>query len=165
MREPEETAFDSPLTLYGTEVKPEWIDYNGHMSEAVYVLVFGHTTDALLDCIGMDADYREKSGMSLYTLEAHVGYLREVREGEPLRVRTQLLDLDHKRAHLFHAMHHAERGELLATEEVLLIHVDMAANRSAPFAPEILSRLEAIREAHAILPKPKRAGRSIAIRR
>lgn len=161
----EETAPDAPLTPYRTEVRPEWVDYNGHMSEAYYVRVFGFATDALLDPIGMDAGYRERSGMSVYTLEAHVSYLREVREGEPLRVTTQLLDLDHKRAHVFHAMRHGTDGRLLATEEVLLIHVHVAAGRSAPFAPEILSRLETIRKAHASLPKPQRAGRSIVLKR
>ncbi len=30
---------------YEGPVKPEWIDYNGHMSEAFYVLVFGYETD------------------------------------------------------------------------------------------------------------------------
>ena len=30
------------------DVRPEWIDYNGHLSEAYYVLVFGHATDAVM---------------------------------------------------------------------------------------------------------------------
>uniref|UniRef100_UPI0018E587F0 thioesterase family protein n=1 Tax=Nocardiopsis sp. TNDT3 TaxID=2249354 RepID=UPI0018E587F0 len=59
-------------------LRPEWIDYNGHLSEAYYVLVFGFATDALMDRVGLDAAYRERSGRSLYTVEAHVRYLREV---------------------------------------------------------------------------------------
>jgi acyl-CoA thioesterase FadM len=30
-------------------VRPEWVDYNGHMSEAYYVLIFGDATDAFYD--------------------------------------------------------------------------------------------------------------------
>lgn len=160
-----ETPFEAPLRLCETEVRPEWVDYNGHMSEAFYVLVFGFTTDAFLDLIGMDADYRGRSGMSLYTLEVHVSYLREVRREEPLVVTTRLLDLDHKRAHLFHAMHHGADDGLLATEEVMMLNVDTAKARSAPFPEGVAARLREVREAHADLPAPEQAGRSIAIKR
>lgn len=154
--------FDAPLRLYDTEVRPEWVDYNGHMSEAYYVLVFGYATDALLDLIGMDAGYRERNGMSLYTVEAHIGYLQEISEKAPLRVTTQLLDLDHKRAQVFHVMYHAENGKMLATEEIMLLNVDTRQSRTTPFPREIMERLEAIREAHTNnLPIPKQVGRSI----
>jgi acyl-CoA thioester hydrolase len=164
MDKPEQTVFDAPLTLYETKVEPEWVDYNGHMSEAYYVLVFGHTSDAFLDLIGMDADYRERNGMSLYTLEVHVSYLREAREGDPLTVTTQLLDLDHKRAHLFHAMRHGKDDRLLAIEEAMLLSVNSKEARSTPFPEDVMARLRNIREAHALLPAPEQAGRSIAIR-
>jgi acyl-CoA thioesterase FadM len=155
----------APLPLLRTAVLPEWIDYNGHMSEAYYVLVFGYATDALLEQIGMDAAYRGRTATSVYTVEAHIAYLHEVRVGEPLRIATQVLDLDSKRVRTFLTMHHDVTGVLLATEELLLLHVDTGASRAAPFAPEILGRLEAIHAAHAALPVPEPAGRSIALRR
>lgn len=155
----------APLRLYRTDVRPEWVDYNGHMSEAFYALVFGHATDALLDFIGMDDPYRGRTSTSVYTLETHITYLREAREGEPLNVTTQLLDSDHKRLHVFHSMHHGGREELLSTGEALLICVDTTASRSAPFDPEILACVEGIRERHADLPTPEQAGKSIRIER
>ena len=159
-----ETVYDAPLRLYDTEVYTEWVDYNGHMSEAFYALVFGFTTDAFLDVIGMGSAYRESSGMSLYTLEIHVSYLQEVREGAPLITTTQVLDRDHKRAHLFHSMYHGEDGKLIATEEVMMLNVDTSVARSAPFTEDVAARLREISQAHAILPAPEQAGRSIAIR-
>ncbi len=80
------TGHAGPLDLYRVSVKPEWIDYNGHMNEAYYVLVFGLTTDAFLDLIGMDAAYRERTHTSLYTVEGHIAYLQEVPLGTSLRV-------------------------------------------------------------------------------
>jgi acyl-CoA thioester hydrolase len=138
------------------------------MSETFYVLVFGHTTDAFLGLIGMDAAFREKNRMSVYTLEAHVSYLREVAEGEPLAVETQLLDLDHKRAHVFHHMRHAGSGDLLATGELMLLNVQSQEDgnpRSAPFPEEVARRLQEIRDAHQGLPHPEQAGRAVGIRR
>ncbi|WP_047866369.1 thioesterase family protein [Rubrobacter aplysinae] len=170
MPEPENTGlpYNAPLRLHEAEVLPEWVDYNGHMSEAFYVLVFGHSTDALLNYIGMDAEYRERSRCSLYTLEAHVSYVREAREAEPLHVTTQLLDHDHKRAHLFHSMYHATDRRLLATGEVMMLNVDNtepAGPRSAPFSEEISSTLKGIKASHDSLPLPEQAGRAIGIER
>ncbi len=152
-----------PLAPYRASVRPEWVDYNGHMSEAFYVLVFGYATDALLDRIGMDADRRERTGTSVYTLEAHVCYLAEVREGEPLHVTTQVVDLDHKRVRIFHTMSRGEGGELLATEELLLCNVDTRASRSTPLADDVAATLSALREAHRALPVDERIGRAIGL--
>jgi carnitine 3-dehydrogenase len=152
------------LTLHEAEVLPAWVDYNGHMSEAYYVLVFGHTTDALLETLGLTAAYRERTGTSLYTAEAHITYLHEVAAGERLRVTTQLLDVDRKRLRVFHTMYRAASDTPLATEELLLVHVDTTGPRSVPFAPEVLSRLEGLRAAHAALPTPTQAGHAITMR-
>lgn len=161
------TNSEAPLRLYDTEVMPEWVDYNGHMSEAFYVLVFGYTTDALLDYIGMGSEYRKRSRCSLYTLEAHVCYLREAREGESLTVETQLLEVDRKRAHVFHSMYHAGDRRLLATGELMLLHVENqeeSGPRSAPFPEEVSGRLREIQESQSSLTRPEQAGRSIGIK-
>jgi acyl-CoA thioester hydrolase len=156
-------TIDAPLCLYRTTVKAEWLDYNGHMNEAYYVLIFSKSTDAFMDYAGQDADYRKRTNTSVYTLETHVMYLQEVSEGEAVRVETQLLGHDEKRYRLFHSMYHEGSGDLLATGEHMLVHVDMGGPKSAPFPPEIMDRLAAIRAAHAGLPVPKQAGRSIAL--
>ena len=45
------------------------------------------------------------------------------------------------------------------------LHVDMSGPKVTPFPADILARIEAMRAAHAALPRPERAGRSIGIRR
>lgn len=152
----------APIT-YRDRVRPEWVDYNGHMSEAFYVLVFGYATDAFYDLIGMDDAYRRRTAHSVYTLESHISYLLEVGRDEELAVRTQVLGADRKRVRLFHAMHHGEQGDLLATSELMLLHVDTAGPRAVPFAPAVQARLDRIMEAHAELPQPGRAGRCISL--
>jgi len=156
-------AASAPPILYRDRVRPEWVDYNGHMSEAYYVLVFGYATDAFYDLIGLDPDYRRREARSVYTLESHISYLLEIGEGEALAVRSQVLGADRKRVRLFHAMHHGEDGELLATSELMLLHVDTTGPRAVPFAPEIQTKLDAITAAHSELPAADRAGRAIRL--
>lgn len=156
---------DAPLCLHNPTVLPQWVDYNGHMSESCYLLVFGDGSDAFFRHVGVDDDYRDKGGHSLYTVETHLHNLREASVGEPLRLTLQLLDLDDKRLHIFHAMYHAATGKLLATAEQMLVHVNMREGRSAAMSADLLQRLLAIRAAHATLPVPAQVGHTIGIPR
>ncbi|MEQ9259034.1 MAG: thioesterase family protein [Roseovarius sp.] len=131
---------------YAATVRPEWIDYNGHMQDAYYGLVFSHAVDALQDAVGFDAAYRARTGCTIYLVEDHKRYLREVHEGDRLRVLTHVLGVDETRFHLRMTM---LRGvEPVAIGEFLELHV---AQRPKPHATPMLpgprSRLEAARDA------------------
>lgn len=154
-----------PLAVHAETVQPAWIDYNGHMNVAYYVLAFDHATDRLFDLIDLGADYMKRTNHSSFVLETHVTYAREVRLGDPLAFTARLLDCDDKRLHYFLEMHHATEGFLSATSEQICLHVDMSARRSAPFPDGILARVAAIREAQAGLPVPPQVGSVIGIRR
>ncbi|HET8726879.1 MAG TPA: thioesterase family protein [Alphaproteobacteria bacterium] len=144
------------LDLHGEPVRPEWVDYNGHMSEAYYVLVFGHATDALLDLVGLDAAYRDANHRSLYTAEAHVRYLHEVKLGAALAIRTGVFAIDAKRVHFGHEMYVG--GEAIATTELMGLHVDTAAGRTAPFDGNVRDRLAA-----CTVDRPDWVGRSLGL--
>ena len=80
------------MTVHWREpAQDAWIDYNGHLSEPYYVLVFGHATDAVMDAVGLGPEYREANDSSLYTVEAHVRYLAEVAAGRELEVRSEVI--------------------------------------------------------------------------
>ena len=157
--------YGAPLDVHRATVLPEWIDWNGHMNVGFYVVAFDKATDTLCNQFGVSWEYtREKIGMT-FVLEAHVTYDREVKEGDPLRITTQILDHDQKRLHFFHAMYHAGDGWLAATNELMMLHIDHATRRAAPWRPETLHRLEAMAAAHKALPRPDKAGRVIGITR
>ena len=155
----------APLTLFEDTVPPEWIDYNGHMNVAYYVLAFDRGTDALLDYIGMDEHYRRTQNCSVFTLEIHVNYLQELAQGNPIRCSTQLLDYDAKRIHYFEYLHHAEQGYLAATSELILLHMDMGQRRNAAMPQTIQDRLQALLDEHQSLTRPEQVGSTIGIRR
>ncbi|RAJ57304.1 acyl-CoA thioester hydrolase [Streptomyces sp. Amel2xB2] len=127
-------------------VRHEWIDYNGHMNEAFYVLIFGHASDAMMIETGMDERYREETGCSLYTAEAHVRYRREVSEGAEVTVRTRVLGVDAKKVRLALEMRTAEGTPPVATTELIMVHVDQRAGGSCPFPDAVRERFAAATE-------------------
>ena len=155
----------SPLTVHEEAVRPEWIDYNGHMNVAYYVLAFDHATDRLFDMLDLGVDYVEREHKSVFQVECHVTYLQEVKEGDVLTFTIQLLDFDSKRIHFFSSMTHRDKGFLSATTEWLGVHVDLNERRSADLPAASLERLSKLKTAHAELPQPPQVGRSMGIRR
>ena len=155
---------ESPLCLYTDVVPPKWIDYNGHMNVAYYVLAFDYATDAFMECLGMGRDYQERQRCSTFVVETHVNYQRELVAGDPMRITTQLLGFDSKRIHYFHRLYHAARGFLSATTELMVIHVDLAERHSAPMPLPVLDRLSALMAAHMQLPRPPQSGRVMGVR-
>jgi acyl-CoA thioester hydrolase len=154
-----------PLDIYRAPVEAAWIDYNDHMNVAYYMLMFDRATDALFDRLGVGGRYRQRTNHSLFVLEAHVTYEREVKAGDMLRFATQLIDADAKRLHVFHAMHHEAAGYRAASCELLILHVDLAGPAACNFAPGEKAAIGALLAEHRELPRPAQLGRTIALRR
>jgi carnitine 3-dehydrogenase len=152
------------LLVHRAVVLPEWVDYNGHAHESRLVQVFGDATDALLAAVGIDAKYLETGG-SYYTVETHLSLLREALVGQRLRVTTQLLGSDDKRLHVFHSLYRVDDGELLATAEQMLVHVDARAGRAAPAPAQLRARVADLTAQHSAIPSPDGVGKRIALSR
>ncbi len=160
-----ESEIPAPLALHRESVQADWIDYNGHMNLAYYMLAFDHATDAFFDYVGLGEAYMAANDCSTFTLEAHITYDRELLAGAPMRFETQLLEHDAKRLHYMHFMYHTEEGYLASTNELISLHVDMGVRRSAPMPDDVRARLDRIAASHARLPRPEQAGRVISIGR
>jgi acyl-CoA thioester hydrolase len=154
-----------PIEITGQRVLPEWIDYNGHMNVAYYVLAFDKALDNVFDMLDLGIDYVQRTGDSAFILQNHVAYLNELKLDDPIRVSFQLLDWDAKKAHYFMHMYHATEGFLAASAEQVMLHVSLGTRRSSPFAPETQARLMALQGAHRNLPRPHGAGAGIGIHR
>jgi carnitine 3-dehydrogenase len=149
------------LKLYSAEVLPDWIDYNGHMTEHRYLQCFGEATDALLRHIGVGSAYLE-AGRSFYTVETHIMHLGQGRLGDILSVDTQILDADSKRVRLFHALK-AGNNIVIATAEQMLLHVDTNTGRACLTDAAVLAAVKNLIELQASIPRPADAGRSIGM--
>ena len=152
-----------PVIEYESIVRPEWIDSNGHMNLAYYVVVFDLATDALYAALGIGDAYREETGNSCFTAETHTLYEREVQLDDRLSVRSWLLGADTKRLHYFHEMLHAESGERSAVQELMALHIDMRIRRVTPFPTERYVALQEAVAEYAPSAPPKGAGRRITL--
>ena len=122
-------------------VRPEWLDANGHMNLAYYIVVFDRGVDAWLEAAGLGAAYRA-SGFSVFAVETHTIYRQEVGDGAALCVRTRLVAGAGKRIHLMHSM---TCGDVeIATHEVLFLHMDLATRRASPLGPAAAARVQAL---------------------
>jgi carnitine 3-dehydrogenase len=151
---------DGWLLLHEAVVVPEWIDYNGHMTEFRYLQVLADATDAFLRHIGIDSAYLAQRG-SYFTAETHIRHLAEGHVGDNLYVATQLLRHDPKRMHLFHEARRPADGAVVATGEHMLLHVDPVTHRVAPAPDDVLHALAAITERQRDMARPESAGRQI----
>ena len=161
--QPGETP-DAPLSLAGGFVRPDWVDYNQHMSEAFFVTAIGEASDALFRYIGIDEAYRA-AGHSFFTVESHLNYYDEGHLNQALAYETRILDLDAKRLHLYHAILDRDSGKALFTAEQMLLHVDGKAGKAAPILPGPKAALDAIWAVHRNAEPPADAGRRIAMQR
>ncbi len=153
----------APFVSTGLEVRPEWIDFNGHMNIAYYVAAFDQAFDQVYREFGFEPEMMRAHNASNFTSELHVTYQRELMQGDPIRVTTQLLGFDAKRLHLVQCMYHAGDGYLAATLEWLLLHIDMTARRVAPMPEALQQRLAKVLEAHRAVPVPPEVGRKISL--
>ncbi len=112
---------------------------------------------------GSTADYLA-SGGSYFTVETHLSHLRQLRAGDTVTVTTQVLAADEKRLHLFHVLLRDGEPEPVATAEQMLLHVDTVSGRAAPAGGDVLERVTRLRDEHAALARPDRAGRSVGAR-
>ena len=156
---------DLPI-VYKTRVASDWVDYNGHMRDAYYGLVFSYAIDALMVELGMDETYRTEVKGTLYVIEMHQFFLKEAHEGVDLKVAARLLDADHKRLHVRFEMLHGETGDRLAVQETLQLHVIQGGEpQSAAFGEAVQARIDAMLAEQKDLPVADFTSQAIAIRR
>jgi acyl-CoA thioester hydrolase len=130
------------LPPYGATIEPAWIDYNGHLRDAYYGLILSYATDAMMDHVGLDAAYRERTRCTLYTLETHLHYLREIKSTDVLSVTTSVLAADRKRIHVGCTFLCPRLTEPAAVAEALLLHVHQGERVTATaFPADIEQRL------------------------
>lgn len=147
------------------EIEDGWVDYNGHLNQAYYGVIFDRAIDSALSPVGLGPEYIAQRNCSYMTVESHTCFVREVLRTDKVRVVTRILEVDDKRLHSYSELRHAHEGWLAATVECMFLHIDMAVRRTAPWPPDLRAALDALEARTGDEPWPERAGRRIGIKR
>ena len=152
-----------PLRLWEGEVLAGWIDANRHMSDGFYAVAFGEASWRVQDHLGLHAEYRARTDATLYSVEAHLTWTRELLLGQRLHVESLVLGADEKRLRVFHRLFASDAGYLAATMDVMMLHVVQGKDgaRTSPFPGYVARRLQAVAAEHAALRRPEEAGRAM----
>jgi acyl-CoA thioester hydrolase len=153
------------LCLHRGRVEPAWIDYNGHMNVAYYVMLIDRAMDGFFEHIGIGLDYLRRENKSGFALDTRLSYRRELTLDAPVRCLTQLFDHDAKRFQVGHYVQHETEGWIAAYSEWVCIHVDMTTRRSSPLPPAALAKLAALIVAHQDIPRPAPLARPLGLGR
>ena len=134
------------LPVYRAAIESGWIDFNGHLRDAYYGLVASYAIDAVMDYLGLDAAYRDRTHCTLYTLEMHLHYLHEVKSSDDLSVISSVFDFDRKRIQVGCRFICSRVSEPVATAEMMLLHVHQGDKPTvASFPDEVSAKLEALK--------------------
>ena len=155
----------SGLPIHRTSIAAEWIDYNGHVRDAYYGLIASYAVDGLMDRIGIDARYREQTTCTLYTVEMHTHYLREIGIGDTVEVRVRILGADEKRIHAALELFREGNEEAAATCEVMLLHIRQTPTaRTTPFPEAVAAAIAELRRTTGNMPGAGPGSRRMELR-
>ncbi|HWX79852.1 MAG TPA: thioesterase family protein [Steroidobacteraceae bacterium] len=134
------------LPVYRAKIEPDWIDYNGHLRDAYYLLAASYAIDGLMDYLGLDAAYRASTHCTLYSLEMHVHFLNEIKSSDDLKVITSILDFDRKRIHAGCTFVCSRLSHKAAMVDMMLMHVHQGATPAGASFPEtVTAKLSALK--------------------
>ena len=154
----------SAIIVHEDVVRPEWVDYNDHLNDACYAIVFSAAVDALFATFGLDAQRRASTGSTVYTLSMLNRFLREARLGTRLVIDARVLARDARRVHLWLNMRSAD-GVVLATSEQVLVSVRQgdAGAATCEWPASIGAAVDALMQQQAGEPWPRRAGQGLSL--
>lgn len=154
------------LFLMRAQVVEDWVDYNNHLNDAYYALIFSHAGDALLEHIGLGKAGRAETGRTIYTTDLIIHYLREVKLGASVGVSCRVLESDGKRIRIWFEMAHPEGG-VAATSEQVYICIDQSGEkpRASHWPEHVGHAIVTLVEKHGHAPWPEAAGRGVSLKR
>jgi acyl-CoA thioester hydrolase len=142
---------DDAITYRGC-VYPWHCDQVGHMNVMWYVGKFDEATWNLFLQAGITPAYLRANQRGMAAVDQHIEYRRELRAGDLLTIRSEVLDIEGRKIRFRHEMTNEATGEVAAVTTLLGVHLDTQARKSCAFPPEILA------QARTLCRRPATAG-------
>ena len=125
------------LNLSSQKIIKDWIDYNGHMNVAYYLLIFDrYGADKLNSIFKMGEESAKNTGMSTMIVENNIAYKRELKVNEEVDINLIYFNHDKKRLHYKFEMINKKDNSLSATFEALALYVNLKDRKVSEFEEE-----------------------------
>ena len=131
------------LNLSSQKIIKDWIDYNGHMNVAYYLLIFDrYGADKLNSIFKMGEESAKNTGMSTMIVENNIAYKRELKVNEEVDINLIYFNHDKKRLHYKFEMINKKDNSLSATFEALALYVNLNDRKVSEFEDEKISIMQ-----------------------
>ncbi|MCU5745243.1 thioesterase family protein [Staphylococcus sp. SQ8-PEA] len=152
----------SEIFTVSRSVPKTYIDHNHHMHDAYYNVVFSEVINEFNYNHGLSLKEREQYQYTLFTAEEHTAYLAQLKENDPFKVYVYIYNYDVKRIH-FVLLLYKEDGTLAATNETMMLGINTAIERTAPFPESYLKELKVYYAQQPQVQWPKQIGTCLGI--
>jgi acyl-CoA thioester hydrolase len=125
------------VNLSSQKIIEDWIDYNGHMNVAYYLLIFDKFGADNLNIIFKMGEHSAKTtGMSTMMVETNITYNQELKLNDEVDINLLYFDHDKKRLQYKFEMVHKNKKYLASTFEALALYVDLKNRKVKEFEEE-----------------------------
>ena len=125
------------VNLSSKKIIEDWIDYNGHMNVAYYLLMFDKFGAENLNAIFKMGEHSAKTtGMSTMMVETNITYNQELKLNDEVDINLLYFDHDKKRLQYKFEMVHKNKKYLASTFEALALYVDLNSRKVKEFEEE-----------------------------
>lgn len=130
---------EAHITYRGT-VYPWHCDHVGHMNVMWYVGKFDEATWNLFHRVGITPGYLRNHQRGMAAVDQHIEYRRELKAGDVVTIRSQILEFAGKKIRFRHEMVNDDTGEVAAVTTLLGVHMDTQARKACPFPAELVDK-------------------------
>ncbi|MCZ2292595.1 MAG: acyl-CoA thioesterase [Burkholderiales bacterium] len=127
---------DWVITFKGAVLASEY-DGATHMNSHMYVERFDQATWGLLHAIGLTPATMKQQALRVAIVRQNYQYLRELRGGELVQIRSGFLAVGDKYFRFLHQMVDEESGTLLATSDCVAVQASLDHHESVPLSKSL----------------------------
>ena len=110
-----------------------------HMNVRFYVDKFDQATWQLFGRLGMTAAYFREHHRTMAAVQQNLTYKRELFAGDLIVVRTELVEISTRKMHFIHRMYHANSDDLVASADMVGVHVDRTTHKAIPLPEHVVA--------------------------
>ncbi len=126
------------FVTYRGVVYPWQCNHIGHMNVMWYVSKFDEATWQMFTALKVTPSYMQRENRGVVAVRQNITYRRELHAGDPVTIRTGILEMRERVIRFYHEMRNDETGEIAAATVITGVHLDAQLRKTCPFPIEII---------------------------